>query len=259
MQFPEIGEVVVCKIKKVMDYGVIVDLDEYEGIQGFVHISQVSSSWIKNIRSFVKENQVRAAKVTGVDESKNQVDLSFIRVTPRAQRAKIAEVKSFKRSQKLLDLLATQTNSNSDEVWEKVAVPLQEKFDSLNKAFQEIKLNKENSVKGIDKKFVKPLIDLIEKNIEIPEKTISAVLILNSMNSMQGVEDIKKAVKAGLDSVKGKKVEFSYIGSGKFNVKSTSFDYKSAEKNLKKAVDTVIDSIKSFKGEGILEQTKKST
>jgi len=257
MQFPEVGEVVVCKIKKVMNYGVIVELEEYEGIQGFVHISQVSSSWIKNIRSFVKENQVRAAKITSVDESKNQVDLSFIRVTARAQRAKIDELKSFKRAQKLLELIAKETKTDSDEVWEKVAIPLQENFDSLNKAFQEIRLNKEKAVKGIDKKFVKPLIDLIEKNIEIPEKTLNAVLILNSMNSSAGVEEIKKAVKAGLDSVKGKKVEFTYIGSSKFKIKSTSFDYKSAEKNLQKAAEKAINSIKSSKGEGILEQTKK--
>jgi len=165
MQFPEIGEVVVCKIKKVLDYGVFVDLDEYEGVQGFVHISQVSSSWIKNIRSFVKENQVRAAKVTGLDESKNQVDLSFIRVTPRAQRAKIDEVKSFKRSQKLLEILSTETKTSMDEIWEKIGNPLLEHFDSLNEAFIEIKLNGESSAKGVDKKFVKPLIELIEKNI----------------------------------------------------------------------------------------------
>ncbi|MBN2126879.1 MAG: S1 RNA-binding domain-containing protein [Candidatus Diapherotrites archaeon] len=257
MQFPEIGEVVVCKIKKVLDYGVFVDLDEYEGVQGFVHISQVSSSWIKNIRSFVKENQVRAAKVVGLDESKNQVDLSFIRVTPRAQRAKIDEVKSFKRSQKLLEILSAETKTDMDEIWEKVGNPLQENFDSLNEAFIEIKLNGETAAKGVDKKFVKPLTELIEKNIEMPEKIISANLILTSLNSSSGVEDLKEAVKAGLNSVKGKKVEFTYVGSGKFHVKSVSFDYKTAEKNLKKATEATINSIQSVKGEGILEPLKK--
>ncbi len=257
MQFPEVGEVVVCKIRKIMDYGVIVDLEEYEGIQGFVHISQVSSSWIKNIRSFVKENQVRAAKVTSVDESKNQVDLSFIRVTPRAQRAKINELKAFKRAQKLLELLAKQTKTDSDEVWEKVAIPLQENFDSLNKAFQEIKLKKEKAIIGVDKKFVKPLLELIEKNIETPEKTLTAILVLNSTNSSTGVEDIKKAIKEGLNTVKGKKIEFIYLGSSRFKLKSTSFDYKSAEKNLQKVIEKTINSIKKMGGDGLIESTKK--
>jgi len=71
-EFPEVGEIVIGKIVKVLDYGVFMDLIEYEGLQGFVHISNVSSSWIKNIRNFVKEGQIRAGKVTNIDQSKNQ-------------------------------------------------------------------------------------------------------------------------------------------------------------------------------------------
>jgi translation initiation factor 2 subunit 1 len=252
LQFPEVSEVVVCKVNKILDYGVFAELLEYEGVQGFVHISQVSSSWIKNIRTFVKEGQVRAAKVTSVAPEKNQVDLSFVRVSAREQRKRIEEYKSFKRAQKLLEVLAKQTESNPDAVWEEVAVPLMENYDSLNEAFTEIKLNKEKAMDGVSKKFVKPLIDLINKSIEAPKKTVEGVLKLSS-DAPNGVELIKKAIKAGLDKAKGKNVEVVYLGTGAFQVKSTSFNYKEAEKNINALTEEVIKSIESSKGKGSFE------
>ncbi|RLG70219.1 MAG: translation initiation factor IF-2 subunit alpha, partial [Candidatus Iainarchaeum archaeon] len=80
MEYPEIGEIVVVKVKKILSYGVFVELLEYDGLTGFVHISEVASSWVKNIRNFVKENQIRAAKVLKVIPEKEQVDLSFEKV-----------------------------------------------------------------------------------------------------------------------------------------------------------------------------------
>ena len=89
VDFPEQGEIVIGRISKVLGYGVFLDLLDYEGLQGFVHISNVSSSWVKNIRNFVKEGQIRAGKVVSVDSSKNQVDVSFTKVSANIQRAKI--------------------------------------------------------------------------------------------------------------------------------------------------------------------------
>ncbi|MFH1587974.1 MAG: S1 RNA-binding domain-containing protein [Candidatus Diapherotrites archaeon] len=252
VQFPEVGEVVVCKITKILDYGVFAELSEYEGVQGFVHISQVSSSWIKNIRTFVKEGQMRAAKVTNVSLEKNQVDLSFIRVSPRAQRTRIDEFKSFKRAQKLLEVLASQVKTDPSVAWDEVAVPLLEKYDSLHEAFSEIKLNKEKAAEGVSKKFMKPLIELIDKSIEEPKKTVEGTLKISS-NAFAGVEVIKKAVKAGMDKVKGKNVEVIYLGSSAFKVKSTSFNYKDAEKNINAFAEAAVDSVKSGKGTGSFE------
>jgi polyribonucleotide nucleotidyltransferase len=47
-QWPQVGEIVVVNVDKVLDYGVFCSLLEYPGATGFVHISQVASSWIKN-------------------------------------------------------------------------------------------------------------------------------------------------------------------------------------------------------------------
>ena len=90
-EFPQVGETVVIKIIKVLDYGAFAELPEYDNLKGFIHISQIATGWIKNIRNFVKEGQMRAAKVQNIDTAKNQIDLNLTKVSPAAQRAKINE------------------------------------------------------------------------------------------------------------------------------------------------------------------------
>ncbi len=38
-------------VKEVFDQGAYLTLDEYEGKEGMVHISEIASGWVKNIRS----------------------------------------------------------------------------------------------------------------------------------------------------------------------------------------------------------------
>jgi translation initiation factor 2 subunit 1 len=258
MEFPETGEIVICRITRVLDYGVFAELLDFEGVQGFVHISQVSSSWVKNIRNFVKEGQMRAAKVNGIDPHKKQADLSLNQVSPRLQKTKINEYKSFKRTQKLIEVLAKEQKTSFDEAWEQIAVPLMENHDSLYDAFEQIKLKGETCAQGIPKKWIKPLIELIEKNIESPQKTISGTIELHSP-APNGVELLKESLNTWTEKTKGKKTTITYTGSGKFNVTATSHNFKESEKILREACEECTQKMKSLKGESnyILQVKKK--
>ena len=81
-EWPEVGDLVIATVKKVTDYGAYVWLDEYDK-EGLLHISEISSSWIRNIRNFVREGQKVILKVLRVDEEKGHIDLSLRRVTKR--------------------------------------------------------------------------------------------------------------------------------------------------------------------------------
>ena len=252
-KLPSSGDIVVCRISKVLDYGVFVELLEFSGVTGFVHISQVSSSWVKNIRNFVKENQVRAAQVTNVDVSKNQLDLSFTRVSAEKQRIKIEEFKQSKRSQKLIELLAKQNSLAFDVAWAEVAVPLLEKYETLYDAFSELLLDKEAVLSLVPKKWQKSLEELVGKNIEAPRKQVKGVPSLSSP-APNGVELVKGALLSAKKAAKSADVEIFYAGGGKYMVKVTSFDYKVADKVLRQTSEAAIESIENADGKGSFEK-----
>ncbi len=87
-QWPEPGDLVIATIESVMDYGAYANLDEYHR-RGFLHISEISSARIRNVRDFVRENQKMVLKVLRVEVEKGHIDLSLRRVTKRERIEKI--------------------------------------------------------------------------------------------------------------------------------------------------------------------------
>ena len=69
---PERGELVIAECTKIMNYGAFFDLIEYDGLEGFVHISQVASGRVKNIYNYLKRGQLYVARVTRIDRAKNE-------------------------------------------------------------------------------------------------------------------------------------------------------------------------------------------
>ena len=231
-KLPVIGEIVVVKVLRVLDYGAFVELLEYGNAKGFVHVSQIASRWVKNIRNFVKENQVRAAQVLSIDQSKGQIDLSLTKVSPGTQRMKIEEWKQSKRSQKLLEIFAQQNKKSFEQVWKEIAEPLIAEHGSLYSGFQEIAIRKEVSLPLLDKKLASFLLELVEKNIEVPEKSLRGVLELGSL-APNGVELVRNALIEAKKSVpKNSTLKVFYSGSGRYVIKATSFDFKLADKAL---------------------------
>lgn len=68
-ELPEVGDLVIAKIESVTDYGAYAKLDEYSK-RGLLHVSEISSFWIRNIPDFVRENQKMSLKVLRVDVEK---------------------------------------------------------------------------------------------------------------------------------------------------------------------------------------------
>ncbi len=245
--FPAVGETVVVKITKVLDYGAFAELLEYDNMRGFIHISQVSSGWIKNIRNFVKEGQMRAAKVQSLDKEKKQIDLNLTKVSAAAQRAKINQFKQLKRERKLIETLARRQRKSFDETWDEVAEPLIKKYGSLVDALKEIALHGEKAAEGVALKWIKPLVEMVEKSITVPTKTVKGVLSVRVLRP-DGVEVIKEALTKGFSPANDTEVSISYLGSGKYLLKASSHDFKVAEKAMNSAAENITEFIKSHGG-----------
>ena len=129
-EWPEVGDLVIATVKTITDYGAYVTLDEYEK-EGLLHISEVSSSWVRNIRSFVREGQKVVLKVLRVNVEKGQVDLSLRRVTRSEKREKILTFKRERRAETLMRSASEKLRIPFEELYEKAGVPMEKEFGGI--------------------------------------------------------------------------------------------------------------------------------
>lgn len=82
MQF-EIGEIIEGKITGITKFGAFVELPE--GKTGMVHISEVASAFVKEIRDYVKENQIVKVKVMSISDE-GKISLSMKKAEVLAEK-----------------------------------------------------------------------------------------------------------------------------------------------------------------------------
>jgi len=74
LEEPEVGKVYNAKVIKLMDFGAFVEF--LPGQEGLVHVSEVSSEYVKDVGSVLTEGQEVKVKLIGIDD-KNRVKLSI--------------------------------------------------------------------------------------------------------------------------------------------------------------------------------------
>ena len=254
-EWPEVGDIVIGTVIRIEPYGAYVKLDEYDGKEGFIHISEISSTWVRNIRDYVREKQKVVAKVLRVDKIKNHIDLSLRRVTDQWKRQKIAEWKRAQKAENLLLLAAERLGKTLDEAYEEAGWKMEDAFGEIYAGFEAALEEGENVLlkAGIDEKWAKVLTELAKMYVEIPKVKISGILTLRCIRP-NGVEIIKKtlkeAMKVGKVGKDGVKVDIYLAGTPRWRVEVEAKDWETAEEILKKVVNTALTVIKEEGGEG---------
>ena len=75
----EVGTIVEGKVSGITNFGAFVDLPN--GKTGMVHISEVSTDFVRDIKDYLKIGQVVKAKVINISE-KNEIALSIKKLMP---------------------------------------------------------------------------------------------------------------------------------------------------------------------------------
>ena len=244
-EMPEQGEIVLATITKVMDHGAYVTLDEYEDIQGFLHISEIAPGWIRSVNRFVKDGEKKVLLVKKVNAQRRDIDLSLKQVSNDQKKQKLKEVKKFEKGKTLLQNVQEKAQLTDKEV-EKLEDSIYSKFNSVYDAFIEIGRNGIESVK--DLKFAKKTIPVIEEicsKIKLPSVEIRGIMEITN-NKSNGVEIIKKIL---LDVLKkDSTIDITYLGAPKYRLSITSENFKAAEKSLKPIISEIQASIEKKKG-----------
>ncbi|MBI1978742.1 MAG: hypothetical protein HYS62_01615 [Candidatus Aenigmarchaeota archaeon] len=234
--YPKFGELVFCTARRISQFAAWCSLDEYQNLEGMIHISEAAGKWVHDIKKFIKPNKQYVAKVVKVDPQANVLNLSLKRVSRSEERNKWNEFKKEQRGFGILKVMSKELGISIDDAREQIGFKLQEEFGDIYSGFEEI--NKSPSVLselGIPQKWHDAIKKILEKAFVEKEFEIKAELQMVSYEG-DGVERIKKL----LQSLEKSGVSVSYISAPKYRLglktKNPKSDTRKFEQDIQKII-----------------------
>ncbi|MCD6549879.1 translation initiation factor IF-2 subunit alpha [Candidatus Micrarchaeota archaeon] len=239
-EYPNRGELVLAKVKKIFKHGAFCTLEEYGNKEAFLHISEVAPRWIKNIHEFLDEGKTYVARVIRVDPERGMIDISLKRVSDKEKDRKLEQVKKEKRAYNLVLLACKRSRLRKDKI-PQVIEKLKDEYGDLYTAMEEISEFKEEALEGLglSKGLSKHLIRIAEESIKKPMHRITGILTYISY-SPTGIKDIRECLgKIKVPKEEDSEFELIYMGAPKYRINIKIRDYKKGEEILKNVLSQI--------------------
>ena len=247
-KFPRRGELVIGTVSRVNPFSAFVKLEDYPGVEGMIHISEIARKWIKDIRDFVKEGKKVVVLVMRVDPRKGHVALSLKRVSRRDSDEKLKEAKREQKAEKMLEIAAGKMDIKPEDAHEQVGELMKDRFGEMFKVFK-LSMTEDGYKllikRGIPEEWAKTIKEVAEETMEIREREIKGVLEL-TCSKPEGMEIIKKVLK---DAEK-KGFILRYISAPKYSISIVTKDAKKGERSLEAGANDLIKELGKKGGEG---------
>jgi translation initiation factor 2 subunit 1 len=240
---PEPGEVVICTVREITSHGIYVNLDQYDGTTGFLHVSEISTGWVRNIDRVAKVSQKLVLKVIRANRARREIDLSLRQVTNEERRAKVIEWKREERALAIVGAVAKKLGMDGTQE-KALRAKLEEQFGTLYEALETAAKKGEKGLAplGLPDKTARAIVEVSSEKIVPPRYEVGALVEVSS-RSPDGIEQVKKTLMSAA-SAQSADVHITYAGAPRYRVRITADDYRQAEK----ALETVLEKIKDGVG-----------
>ena len=249
---PEHSDLVIGTVIQIFDHGVYVKLDEYEDLQAYCHVSEVSSTWVRNIRNVMRIGKKVVGRVMRVKE--NQIDISIKRVSDGLKRKKVEEWKHYKTAITLLEMGAKKRKIDFETARSEVEDIGSGYYGSLYQAFEESLFKGETAFTeaGISEDWAKVLTVIAKKNLTIPTVEITKDIEITCWES-NGIVLIQNALQQAINARKEVEAEEEELnldiyvrGAPIYRLVISARDYELAEELSAKAISTIEASLKQY-------------
>ena len=231
---PEEGDFVVVVIQDVDKNSAYADLIEYEDTTGLIHISEVSRSWIKDIRKELEEGEKTVAQVVEIDD--DSINLSIKRANDNNKRKTIERWKKEQKAEEFLEELINITGRDKEELMEEVIFPMQKKLGSSFHGF-EISVGKEEELaEFLDKETIEKIQQVASENIDLKQEKLEGSIEL-SFNQGNGLERLKETLKDVNDK---EGIEVKYVSAPEYSITS----WGRTSELTKEKMDNTVKSIR---------------
>jgi translation initiation factor 2 subunit 1 len=251
-RLPEVGEVVIGTVKRIDKFGAYVSLDEYDKADAFIHVSEISLRWVRNIRDYLREGQKAVFKVLRSDPTTMQVDLSLRRVSKREKVEKLILWKKKQKVKRVIKLLAEKTGLNRAELEKTFLEPIKGNEVELYDIFE--RLTKDETIpdflKNLPENVLNALKEIVKQEIKRKSVVKKGILVLYCQSG-NGVVIIRNAVKEAMSLAgKDQNVTITVIGPPRYLLKVEAEDSETSEKLLNQAAERCIEYVVSKGGKG---------
>ena len=89
-----VGDVITGKVVRITDFGAFVEVEK--GVDGLVHVSQISHEFLENAATALKVGEEVQAKILAINPEKERMTLSIKALTPATEKAESKEDKPAK-------------------------------------------------------------------------------------------------------------------------------------------------------------------
>ncbi|MCX8166754.1 MAG: S1 RNA-binding domain-containing protein [Candidatus Micrarchaeota archaeon] len=226
-RYPEVGELVLIEIVKILPYGAFCKILDYNGLEAFLHISEISSGWIKNIHEHVDEGKKYVAKVSKVNLEKMLFDVSLKKVTDQEKKEKNEEIKKENRAKKIISMICSGKNLDSEQIFSKIS----NDYHKIHHFIEDVINDKKALLK---KQYPQELLDEIEKVMLASEE--KKVVIISKIfhiigKGNKGILNVKNLFSSLLTKYSNE-LQIKYLGSPRYLFIVKSNDHKTANKIL---------------------------
>lgn len=232
-KFPTVGELIIGTCTKLTSHGAYFEIFDYENLgseSGFVHISELSRTWVRNIRSHIREGQRAVSKILRVDDARGEIDMSIRRVSEPQKRMKLNEFKQENRARGLVAVACENIDVPSDDI-EKILLG---KFGSI---YEGLISAREGTAEdfieiGIPEATAKEIHQLAVKELQPPTVQLTGLGTITCFDS-NGADLIKESFKSFMKKFnkkhKGSTIKIQIISPPDYRFVIESVDWKTAE------------------------------
>jgi len=245
-ELPDVDELVMVKITQVNEIGGFGQLLEYNNLEGFVPLAELSRTRIRSVAKHIKQGQTKVLQVVRVDKERGYVDLSKRYITPDDVEACTKNFTRCKLIHNTLKRLAETRHLKLPELYEKVVWPLDRKYDTCYRGFQLVAEAKDNKI--LDELDISPelrveLRSMIQKRLEVqPVKVVAQISV--TCYSEEGIDHIKKSLKKGL--IPG--ISVQHRASPLYWVFTVTADEDGGKQLVLKSIELIKEEIEAGKG-----------
>ena len=238
---PEEGDFVVVTLTDVDKNSAYADLEEYKDQEGLIHISEVSRSWVQDIRKELDEGEKTVAQV--IDTEGDNLTLSIKRVNEKNKRDTMQRWKKEQKAEKFIEELADRLGKDKEDIYEDIAFPMQKEFGSSFHGFEISEAEEDRLLDLFDEETVAAIQDVAGDNIDLKQEKLEGTLELTFPQG-DGLEHIKDALS---DIEEG--VEVKYVSAPEYSITAWGRTQELAKKRIDSAVRDIREKIDNLDGQ----------